>query len=230
MHLEYNLSIPSNLDVCKNIIYFVFVPTRPSAFETRAAARSSWAKQPPTGFLVRFIVGQPNITTEGVDIYNKLYDEWQKYNDIIFYDAKDEYRMLHVKVYALLTWQQFYCSNVRFVIRADADTIIDLDRLQYWMNNGLVPAGNTSLVFGSLDLTAQLTRDPNSKLYVSYQDYASDQIPPYVYGFFYGISNQAVKSILNASHTVNGFSLDDLLYTGVLAAKAGVEVLSATRY
>uniref|UniRef100_A0A915E4A8 Uncharacterized protein n=1 Tax=Ditylenchus dipsaci TaxID=166011 RepID=A0A915E4A8_9BILA len=68
------------------------------------------------------------------------------------------------------------------------------------------------------------------KSYVSYQDYPSDILPPYVWGFFYGISNRAVKSILSVSHTVNGFSLDDLLYTGVLAEKAGVKVISATKY
>uniref|UniRef100_A0A915DTX3 Fucosyltransferase n=1 Tax=Ditylenchus dipsaci TaxID=166011 RepID=A0A915DTX3_9BILA len=229
LHLEYNLSMPLDLYLCEDVKYFVFVPTRPSAFKNRSAIRESWAKKPPAAFLVRFVVGQPNITTEGVDIYNKLHDEWQKYNDIIFYDAKDDYRMLHVKVYAVLTWQQLYCSNVQFVIRADADTIIDLDRLQYWMNNGLVPAGNTSLIFGALFVTGQLARDPNHRQYVSHDEYPGNTLPPYIWGFFYGFSNQAVKAVLHVSHTVKGFPLDDLLYTGVLAEKAGVKLVNVTK-
>lgn len=76
----------------------------------------------PTGYLIRFVVGaQTDYETEV-----ELQMEEQMHADLVRYDARDSYRQLFVKTHALFTWQQLFCPQARWLIKADDDAELDL--------------------------------------------------------------------------------------------------------
>lgn len=56
------------------------------------------------------------------------------------------------KVYVAMQWQQVYCPNVDFVLKSDDDTVVDLVRLRWWIDNEFShrAAKHPSAAFGGL--------------------------------------------------------------------------------
>ncbi|KAI1705434.1 galactosyltransferase domain-containing protein [Ditylenchus destructor] len=224
MYLQYKLAVasPKTKEKCQSSNLLVVVLTRPSSFNLREAIRNTWANSNssmPPGALLRFAIGR-DMHPEN---FEYIFYEQKQYDDLIVYDYPDQYDLLHVKMHAVLTWQQLFCNNVRFLFRVDDDTVADLSRLQYWIDTEMAPIQklHPKVLFGIVRWDdSKIQRDKNDRWYVSREDFPGDVFPPYVFGPFYLISSEGVAAMLNHTSEVKAFSVDDAFYTGVLAEKA----------
>ncbi|KAI1695381.1 galactosyltransferase domain-containing protein [Ditylenchus destructor] len=231
LNLNYNIYVPTISNYCDNAELFVFVPTSPSSFERRQVIRDTWASSENTEekVVVKFVIGKP----EDPNMSTDLLEEQKKHDDLILYDHPDEIQEMHIKMHAAFKWQQIVCPDVKFIFRADDDTVVDLPRLQFWIDKEMsdVHKKNPAILFGAMRRNdGAVIRDPKRKRYVSETDYPDDVFPPYCFGALYILSNEAVTGILEHTHEVNAFSLDDVLYTGILAEKAGVLKIDASKH
>jgi hypothetical protein len=64
-----------------------------------------------------------------------------------------------------LQWQREYCPDVQFLLKTDDDTVVDLDRLQWWIDNDFSQrtAQHPSAVFGGLWRGVRAIRSPEHK-------------------------------------------------------------------
>uniref|UniRef100_A0A915DV51 Hexosyltransferase n=1 Tax=Ditylenchus dipsaci TaxID=166011 RepID=A0A915DV51_9BILA len=170
MNIEFNytLPIPEN-NICQNASVFVFVPSRPTASDRRTAIRSTWYAERPSNVVFKFVLGRTNDAV----ITNLLAEEQKQFNDLILYDIEDTYENLYLKVHAAFNWQQTFCNSTKYVLKADDDTIVDLNRLQYWIKNKFdgYQTKNPSIIFGSVWRRGRPIRNKNHRWYVSREVY-----------------------------------------------------------
>ncbi|KAI1693458.1 galactosyltransferase domain-containing protein [Ditylenchus destructor] len=232
LHLSYNIFVPSNAkNHCKDAELFVFIAIRPSSFDRRQIIRSTWASPENIGpkTVVKFAIGQP----KHQNTIRDLFQEQETFEDLILYDYQDEYLQLHIKIHAAFNWQQSVCPNVKFVFRTDDDAALDLPRLRYWIDKEMsaVQKNNPAVLFGVMRWNDHaIIRDPNSKYYVSEEDFPGTAFPPYAPGWATMYSNEAIKAMLQHTHEVNKLSIEDVLYSGLLAEKAAVLKIDISKH
>lgn len=214
-----------NANCSADVSLFVFVPSRPEAFYTRQKIRETWASNLTNqNIALRFVVGWP----ENRDVFDLLLQEFFQLDDLILYDIEDSYTNLYLKVYVAMQWQQVYCPNVDFVLKSDDDTVVDLVRLRWWIDNEFShrAAKHPSAAFGGLWRGVRAIRNRDHKWFVPRQLYPLSNYPPYLNGPTYLLTNRAVSVILNVTEEANGFTIEDILYTGILANLAHVHKFS----
>jgi len=205
-----------------NITTLVLVSTRPSAFSARIGIRQTWASDSklPNNYRIHFVVG----TTANTSVQERLNEEKHRFADIIQADFVDTYQNLTFKTFTIFQWMDAYCKNVQFLLKMDDDTIIDFNRLQFWIDHKIRAFGNQNkkLEFGFMFPNFKPVRDNSSKWYVPYNVYPAERFPDYLSGDAYLISSNAVSEILKFVKKVDVVSIDDMLFTGLLADLAGV--------
>uniref|UniRef100_A0A915DSX4 Hexosyltransferase n=1 Tax=Ditylenchus dipsaci TaxID=166011 RepID=A0A915DSX4_9BILA len=219
---SYKISVPANSYVCKNASLFVFVSTRTTSFAIREGIRNSYAKNLAEGIAFRFVIGQ----ADNIETIHQILEEQEKFGDLILYDVHDNYEMLYFKTYSALLWQQTFCSNVKFVMKLDDDVIIDLQRLQYWIDKKMEPLHreHERTESGSVNFRMHPRRNIKSPWYVSTENFSDSLFPPYTSGAMCLFSNEAVAAILEQTPNASAFSVEDALFMGVLAKLANVYV------
>uniref|UniRef100_A0A914Z7F4 Hexosyltransferase n=1 Tax=Panagrolaimus superbus TaxID=310955 RepID=A0A914Z7F4_9BILA len=128
--------------------------------------RSSWKKdvQLNSNFTHKFFIGW----TWNETLRKTLKEESQKYGDIIFTNIVDDYSNLTLKMNSIFQWQQNFCQNVDFILRADEDTVLDISRFEYWMNNeikDLIENIGDEMILGHLIENSPTVRQSCSKWY-----------------------------------------------------------------
>jgi len=221
----FNMSVSN--PCAEDVKLLVVVPSRPEAFDVRTAIRDTWAKDLPSGVAVRFVIGLPDDT----DVIDMLMGEQKKHADLILNDIADNYTNLYLKINAAFQWQQAYCPLAKHVLKTDDDTVVDLERLQYWIREKFSNRSQSRMsVFGGMWKGAKPNRDSTHKWYVSADVFPESIYPPYMNGPTYLMSNDAVTAILKHCRDVKPFAIEDILYTGVLARKAGVAKVNGWIY
>uniref|UniRef100_A0A915EWG4 Hexosyltransferase n=1 Tax=Ditylenchus dipsaci TaxID=166011 RepID=A0A915EWG4_9BILA len=118
------------------------------------------------------------------------------FDDLIFYDMDDTYEKLYLKVHAAFQWQNTFCSEAKWTLKIDDDTVIDLNDFLYWMKIKCFNSKKHSLVFGNVQYGVEVRRDKFFIYHVPYADYPLSQYPPYMSGPSYLLSSQAVSAIM----------------------------------
>ncbi|KAI1719449.1 galactosyltransferase domain-containing protein [Ditylenchus destructor] len=229
LNIPYNISIPfPGTDPCGNASLFVFIPTRPQSFDIRTAIRTSWASNLEPNSVVQFIVGVP----DDPELITLLLGEWNMFNDLILFDIPDTYLNLYLKIHAALTWQQNFCPNAKFILKSDDDTVVDIVRLNTWIAYSLekIHKRIPRVIFGGIWKGTKPIRTKTHKWYVPTNVYPGPRFPYYANGPTYLLSNEAVAAILHHTNETKAFPIEDILYTGVLAGKAGVRRMDVWRH
>lgn len=68
-----------------------------------------------------------------------------------------------------LQWQQAFCRRVKYVLKTDDDTIVQVDRLLYWINKEMDPITTKrypASIFGGPWTGTKVIRDKKNKWYV----------------------------------------------------------------
>ncbi|KAL3102934.1 hypothetical protein niasHT_025842 [Heterodera trifolii] len=173
---------------------------------------------------IRFLVADPS-PGEAENVQQKLEEEQRKHCDLVLlHGFTDIYRHIHLKWYGGLKWQQLFCAGAKWVMKADDDTIVHLQRLAHWTENKFnkIAEQNPLVQFGIVHYSAKPIRDPNNKWFVSTDEFPADLYPNYLSGGVYLSTASAISAILANTHESDGFYMDDVLFTGILAERANV--------
>ncbi|KAL3076946.1 hypothetical protein niasHT_040173 [Heterodera trifolii] len=180
----------------------ILTMSRRDAFEKRKSIRQTW-----------------------MDDSQTLEEEQRKHGDLVLlHGFNDIYRHIHLKWYGGLKWQQLFCANAKWVMKVDDDAIVHLQRLAHWTENKLnrIVEQNLLVHFGNVQYSAKPIRDPNHKWFVSTYEFPADVYPNYLSGCVYLSTAPAIAAILAHTHEIDGFYMDDVLFTGILAERANV--------
>ncbi|CAD5221942.1 unnamed protein product [Bursaphelenchus okinawaensis] len=234
---EYVVRAP-NGSYCDDAKAIVLLPTRPTygGLDARLAIRDSWLKSEnvPKGIKYKFVLGLPQHASQSriKKLNRMLKEEQDEYNDMIIYNLPDTYNNLFVKTGVLLQWQQKYCANAKYVIKADDDTVIDLHRLNKQLDIWFSAEAKQykKLVWGQVLSNSTVIRNKEDKWYLAENKYDKEYFPSYTNGAVYVMTTEATAAILNSTEKVEDIFLEDVLYTGILRQEAGISIMNVETF
>ncbi|XP_023232064.1 beta-1,3-galactosyltransferase 1-like [Centruroides sculpturatus] len=123
--LEYKINQPNK---CKQVNYSIafIIPSTAGRISERNAIRETWggyAKE--AGIPVLFLLGRPFLQHQQkyIEMENALHQ------DIVQVKCIDTYRNLSLKSVAMMKWVSEYCFNTAYILKADDDMLINVNRL-----------------------------------------------------------------------------------------------------
>ena len=195
------------------IFLLIYVHSSPQNLNRRMAIRETWAKN--SLFLeikTIFVMGvKNNQSNEEIKLEHGIY------NDIVQENFEDSYRNLTYKGIAALKWISHYCTNTKFVLKADDDMIIDMFALLNHLK-GLIDhnAKRPRIVMCNLWNNATVSRKYNKKWFVTKAEYKEDWFGSYCSGSAFILTSDIVPEMFNASLHVRFFWIDDYYISGLL--------------
>ncbi|CAJ0589592.1 unnamed protein product [Cylicocyclus nassatus] len=190
--------------------------------ERRRAIRETWASPREsdsirTGrVLVFFIISSP---VSIHDLYS-LQKEQKKHNDLIVTDLPESYENLFMKVYASIVFHQQYCPKAQFLMKVDDDVVVHLDRMIDLWKRGV---GADRSMFCQIWTKSRPRRDPRSKWYVPKEVWPEPYYPGYCNGPMYIMGKEAGQRVLDYAQIFPPLTIEDILYTGIIAEVADIQ-------
>lgn len=193
-----------------------------------------------------FLVGQTRqaYNPEFVDENQmKINEEAEIYGDILQEGFLDTYNNLTLKSVMLLKWVTRNCDQlVKYVLKTDDDTFINMPNLLQILLGGTIPVYNATIGFhdrdsilvkkaknrlpdsrllllGHLFCGVKPVADTGSKWYTPYYLFPGDFYPAYLSGTAYLMSLAAAQKLYNTSLTTPYLHLEDVYLTGICASK-----------
>ena len=108
------------------------------------------------------------------------------------------------------------CPTAKYVLKTDDDVFVDTFHLPHFLNRYRFDRkSNFLLCFVLKGYTPW--RHKTGKWYVTKEEYAADEYPPYCAGPVYLTKIKTMKRILAKVETLNYLYIDDVLFTGMAA-------------
>ncbi|XP_063368892.1 beta-1,3-galactosyltransferase 5-like [Cydia amplana] len=193
------------------------VPSAPVYFRQREAVRLTWGHAARRADItLAFMLGAPPAALRAaVDAEDKLY------GDVIEGHYVDSYGNLTLKTLSMLEWFVTYCPLAARLLKADDDMFINVDGVLRFAE---APARSRAArtVWGKVWRDGRPSRNASSKFFVPAQEFPEATYPPYANGPAYLVSGDAVGELLRAALGVRWLRMEDVLATGVAAARARV--------
>uniref|UniRef100_A0A183BIQ9 Hexosyltransferase n=1 Tax=Globodera pallida TaxID=36090 RepID=A0A183BIQ9_GLOPA len=196
-----------------------------NGFENRKGIRQTWMNDSVPGEVIRFLIADAG-KGEAIDVQQKLEEEQAKHGDLVFlHGFVDIYAHIHlilILVYGGFKWQQSFCANAEWVLKVDDDALVHLRRLAHWTGKKFRPivVQNPLVYFGYIYHQSIPVRDPKSKWYAPKEMYPNDVYPDFMSGTVYLTNPATINAILLHTRQIDGFYLEDVFYTGILAKLA----------
>ncbi|XP_064615893.1 beta-1,3-galactosyltransferase 5-like [Liolophura sinensis] len=225
----YNYSfLIDGRNICQGKSPFLLIVV-PSVFDQqdeRKVIRETWGSVVKTGqwsdgtklpvIKLMFLFGLRNDTS----IYAKLKNESLEYGDVVLADFVDSYRNLTIKSMSALYWTTQFCSDAKYLLKNDADTIVYLPRLVHLMKKNF-----TNTIIGHEGQVLSVTRGGSIKRWiVSKEEYPPDKYPPYILGNFYAIPKDLISKLFHVSQYIPYLSMEDVFITGVVRITMDAEL------
>ncbi|ESO95790.1 hypothetical protein LOTGIDRAFT_116475 [Lottia gigantea] len=210
--------------MCKqNLFILAFVHSSPNNVKERNQIRLTWGGDKTFNgkdFRTVFMLGDPLNST----IQRIIVEEARKYKDIVQGDFKDSYRNLTYKHIMGLSWTIRNCPNVRYILKTDDDTMVNVFNMMEYLN---FTEQNKNFLYCSI-FTVQTPFRFFTKWLVSILEYPFAKYPYYCQGFAYLMTPDVAEKLLNASECAKMFWIDDVYVTGILNVYANVPFLQMT--
>lgn len=160
----------------------------------------------------------------------KLEEESLLYADLLVGEMQESYYNLIYKHVMALRWMNNNCPD-NIVIKMDDDIYVNFPSMLEVVNKN-IPDHNPDWMMGLLQLRLPVLRSETaSKWSVSHQDWSEDVYPDFLSGWCYIASSSAVRNIVLQMEAEDSlFWIDDVMITGVVADRAGVERISLNSY
>ncbi|XP_060080369.1 beta-1,3-galactosyltransferase 1-like [Ylistrum balloti] len=205
-----NFSLGEN-GLTENETILVLVKSAVRHYRLRAALRSIWRSCNDPGIKKVFLLGYDGINQTQINM------ESQTFGDIIQEDFVDVYRNNTFKTIMGFNWALTFCTKLMFLFFMDDDYYLKLSELAHYLRK--IPEENRYNIFrGSLSKTGVPYRDRNTRWYVTAEEYAFDQYPPYIGGGAYVVSYDVAERLHLAFPFIKYLPIDDV-YLGIVAHK-----------
>ena len=218
---KYEFKLVEHLDKYKDLCsesphFLVFVHSHPANQGRRDMIRETWASQ-------AFTLGGVVIFIMGTESKHRLVikKEVQDYGDILQYDFTDNYRNLVYKSIMSLKFTSILnCLSVKYVVKTDDDVILNLKRIEDILKSF---QNQTRILLGSQASNNLVQRA--GKWRVPVDLYPHTQFPVHLSGAAYVISIDTVCKLAELSETVPAIPIEDVYITGILAERAGIQLI-----
>lgn len=176
-------------------------------FKRRMAVRRSWMQYPAVrsgAVAVRFFVG----LHKNLLVNEELLNEAQTYGDTQLMPFVDYYSLITWKTVAICIFGTQVLS-AKYVMKTDDDAFVRVDEVMASLNKINV---NHGLLYGLINSDARPHRDPNSKWYISPEEWSEETYPPWAHGPGYVVSQDIAKEV-NRKHKTGDlkmFKLEDV--------------------
>ncbi|KAH8019515.1 hypothetical protein MRX96_005477 [Rhipicephalus microplus] len=203
----------------RDLFLAVFVHSAPAHFGRRRAIRETWgnasalAAATARAMVLVFLVGQ------AAGLEGALRAESAAHGDLVMGNFVDSYHNLTYKHVMGLKWVATHCSQAHYVLKTDDDVFIDL----FQVSAQLGSHAPSRLLMCGLIRRPYVKRSQRSKWRVSFREYRPHRYPPYCSGWAIFMSPDVVRDLYRASADVPYFWVDDVLVTGILAQRLGIE-------
>ncbi|NXO12758.1 B3GL1 acetylgalactosaminyltransferase, partial [Oriolus oriolus] len=191
----------------------ILVASRPGDVKARQAIRITWGSRDSwwgQRVLTLFLLGQ-DTRREDKAAALSVEDESILYGDIIRQDFMDTYDNLTLKTIMAFQWFSEFCSNARFLMKADDDVFINTPNLVKLLLQ-LNSSENVFTGYPFLDNFAY--RGFDRKRYISYKEYPFKLYPPYCSGLGYILDGKLALRTYELMSHVRPLKFEDI-YVGI---------------
>lgn len=205
-------------------LLLVLVHSAPGNAEERRFIRETWGSAArPDQVLVRFMLGRP----ADADVQRRLEAEGAAFGDLVQGPFVDTYRNLTYKHVMGLKWFARRCPRATYLLKLDDDVLVNTGVLLDFVGHTLSPHGARDLLVCNPVVRAGVKRSYRSKWRVSYAEYVGREYPVYCsgWGIMYSpdVALRLYREAQLWSRASPYFWIDDVLVTGILAARLGLE-------
>ena len=180
--------------------------------ELRQAVRETWAlthEHHNREILVWFLMTVP--------MSEELIQEAERYNDMVFFDINEGYRLsLSPRSQLFFTVALDSFPDTKWFLKTDDDSFILMDLLFERLDEMKDPIHYSSFI-GAIQWEGIPIREEGSTWFLSLDEYPHSVFPPYAFGPGYVLSNQLARCLSNESQsTESEFFVWEDVHTGML--------------
>ncbi|GFO32621.1 beta-1,3-galactosyltransferase 1 [Plakobranchus ocellatus] len=231
--------------------FAILVHSKFNNFIKRAKIRNTYAKNKTASgvdFAVTFILGKPNIEELTMEGYSPREDteaarqrererRWEKtlsslaveskiFKDIVMGNFTDSYRNLTIKHILAYDWVLKRCKDLLFVLKVDDDILVNTYRVARLVRQAAKTNENKGILVCDVPWSQKVMRGNQMKWFVSHEEYPFRYYPPWCKGYGVFMTTDVVRKLYRASSDIRNFWIDDVYVTGILALRAGIQVLN----
>nr|XP_043612694.1 beta-1,3-galactosyltransferase GALT1 [Erigeron canadensis] len=207
----------------KKIKLLIGVFSTANNFKRRMAVRRTWMQYSAVKsgeVAVRFFVGLHKNRV----VNEELWNEAKTYGDIQLMPFVDYYSLISWKTIAICIFGTEVIS-AKYVMKTDDDAFVRVDEILLSLHRVNVSHG---LLYGLINSDSQPHRNPDSKWYISPEEWPEERYPPWAHGPGYVVTSDIAKAVNNKHKQghLKMFKLEDVAM-GIWIAdlkKNGLEV------
>lgn len=218
-NLDFKYLINNNVCAAANEINAVFIVT---SYYGNVELRSAMRRALPDRILrqeklrrVFLLAIGPNKGIFDVN-YKAILQENGRFGDLVQGNFIEAYRNLTYKHIMGLNWAATYCSNAKYVVKMDDDTVFNAHKLKNLLSS-LQVQEKDHLLAGYILQGMVPIRESANKWYVTKKEYENSMYPPFLSGWFYITTPQTAEKLVKLSSNSAYFWIDDVYVTGILA-------------
>ncbi|XP_043707130.1 beta-1,3-galactosyltransferase GALT1-like [Telopea speciosissima] len=191
----------------KKLDLFIGVFSTANNFKRRMAVRRTWMQYSAVrsgAVAVRFFVG----LHKNLMVNEELWNEAKTYGDIQLMPFVDYYNLITWKTIAICIFGTQVVS-AKYVMKTDDDAFVRVDEVLTSLNRINVTRG---LLYGLINSDSRPHRNPDSKWYISLEEWPEETYPPWAHGPGYVVSHDIAKAV-NKRHKkgrLKMFKLEDV--------------------
>ncbi|KAL1194526.1 Beta-1,3-galactosyltransferase GALT1 [Cardamine amara subsp. amara] len=176
-------------------------------FKRRMAVRRTWMQYGDVRsgrVAVRFFVGLHKSPIVNLELWN----EARTYGDVQLMPFVDYYSLISWKTLAICIFGT-EVDSAKFIMKTDDDAFVRVDEVLL----SLSMINNTrGLIYGLINSDSQPIRNPESKWYISYEEWPEEKYPPWAHGPGYIVSRDIAESVdkLFKQGNLKMFKLEDV--------------------
>ncbi|KAF9626184.1 hypothetical protein IFM89_031311 [Coptis chinensis] len=174
----------------KPLDLFIGVFSTANNFKRRMALRRTWMQYSSVrsgAVAVRFFVG----LHKNQVVNKELWNEAQTYGDTQLMPFVDYYGLITWKTVAICIFGTQVVS-AKYVMKTDDDAFVRVDEVLLSLNRINVARG---LLYGLINSDSRPHRNPDSKWYISSEEYPEETYPPWAHGPGYVVSRDIAKMV-----------------------------------
>ena len=220
-HSQLPSIIIQNRDICRvsSLDILIYVHSKWEHFTRRSDIRETWANTNvfhDISVRVIFILGKPEKKSDQIKVIN----ENLAHHDIIQGDFIDSFENITRKCLIALHWINEYCTNARYVLKADDDIFINTFALVEYLISQIHDKHKAIMCALKENNTSPIIREPNKKWYLPKEVYPGrTHYPKFCSGYTTLFTTDLVPHLYKFSFKAPYFSVDDVYMFGYLLSQ-----------